>query len=113
MNRQDILTNLEITCKQNNETIENVFVQYLHNKLMGIYDDDEFNQKSFLDFKKSFIEEAEILADMQPTIEENEEQAFAIQHILDIYDLLGGESWYEQDKNLHDRVWAFCGRKTV
>lgn len=48
--------------------------------------------------KEGLKREYNILWDMQPSLEENEDKAFAIQHARDIYDvLLGREGGYEYD----------------
>lgn len=91
MDRQNILSNLEITCKQNDITIEDVIVQFITNKMIGTFDNKEINECHFNDTKKMLNEEQDSLWDLQPTIEDDEEHAFAVQHARDIYNILLGE----------------------
>ena len=79
MNKEDILTNLKITCKQNNININEIFKLYLSQELNDC------------DIDRLIEEDYETLWDNQPSIEEDENLAFAIQHTKDIYNILRGE----------------------
>lgn len=79
----DIVTNARITCEQNNIEF-NDFLRLCIKEELGLdLDDLDF-------FTKSLEEEYELLWDLQPSLEEDEDHAFAVQHARDIYDVLLG-----------------------
>lgn len=79
----DIVTNARITCKQNNIEF-NDFLRLCIKDELGL----DLNDLDF--FTKSLEEEYELLWDLQPSLEEDEDHAFAVQHARDIYDVLLG-----------------------
>lgn len=93
MKLEDILTNLEITCSQNNISTQDVVLLYLMDELdfcgygtgYGNTSEDRIKQ-----FKKHLAEEHDLLWDLQPTLEEDEDHAFAVQHARDLYNVLIG-----------------------
>lgn len=88
MKIEDILTNLEITCEQNNQSTQDVVLLYVMSRLQLIdYDNIQYD---LLEFKQLLRKEHDLLWDLQPTIEEDEDHAFAVQHARDIYNILVG-----------------------
>ena len=88
MKIDDILTNLEITCNQNNIDIQDVVLLYIMERLQIVdYNDLQYQLNKF---KLDLQEEHNLLWDLQPTIEDDEEHAFAVQHARDIYNILVG-----------------------
>lgn len=90
MKLSDIVANARITCKQNNVEF-NDFLKLCIMEELGI--DNQFNPNDKEDtdlFAESLEEEYDLLWDLQPTIEEDEDHAFAVQHARDIYDVLLG-----------------------
>ena len=87
MKIEDILTNLEITCSQNNVDIQDVVLLYVMDKLDLLYYDHEI-QPQINRFKLDLQEEHGLLWDLQPALEEDEDHAFAVQHARDIYNIL-------------------------
>ena len=89
MKIDDILTNLEITCSQNNVNIQDVvllhIVKQLNLDFYGYTTEQLINR-----FRLDLQEEHDLLWDLQPTIEEDEDHAFAVQHARDIYNVLVG-----------------------
>ena len=83
MKLSDIVTNARITCEQNNIEF-NDFLRLCIKDELGL----DLNDLDF--FTKSLEEEYELLWDLQPTLEEDEDHAFAVQHARDIYDVLLG-----------------------
>ena len=86
----DIVTNARITCEQNNIEF-NDFLKLCIMEELGI--DNQFNPNDKEDtdiFAESLEEEYDLLWDLQPTLEEDEDHAFAVQHARDIYDVLLG-----------------------
>lgn len=79
----DIVTNARITCEQNNIEF-NDFLRLCIKDELGL----DLNDLDF--FTKSLEEEYELLWDLQPSLEEDEDHAFAVQHARDIYDVLLG-----------------------
>ena len=88
MKLEDILTNLEITCSQNDINIQDVVLLYFMERLRIVGYDDL--QLSLNKFRLDLQEEHDLLWDLQPTLEEDEDHAFAVQHARDIYNLLIG-----------------------
>lgn len=87
MTISDIVTNARITCEQNNVEF-NDFLKLCIMEELGI--DNQFNPEDTDIFAESLEEEYDLLWDLQPTIEEDEDHAFAVQHARDIYDVLLG-----------------------
>ena len=90
MTISDIVTNARITCEQNNVEF-NDFLKLCMMEELGI--DNQFNPNDKEDtdiFAESLEEEYDLLWDLQPTLEEDEDHAFAVQHARDIYDVLLG-----------------------
>lgn len=86
MKIEDILINLEITCMQNNISTQDVVLLYLATKLDLLFD---YELEPQIDkFKQTLKEEHDLLWDLQPTIEEDEEHVFAVQHARDLYNIL-------------------------
>ena len=92
MKIQDALFNLEITCSQNNFNTQDVVLLYVMDKL-GLVDwleEYQTLQQQVNKFRLDMQEEHDTLWDLQPTIEEDEDHAFAVQHARDIYNVLVG-----------------------
>ena len=87
MKLSDIVTNARITCEQNNVEF-NDFLKLCIMEELGI--DNQFNPEDTDIFAESLEEEYDLLWDLQPTLEEDEDHAFAVQHARDIYDVLLG-----------------------
>ena len=90
MKLSDIVANARITCKQNNFEF-NDFLKLCIMEELGI--DNQFNPNDKEDtdiFAESLEEEYDLLWDLQPSLEEDEDHAFAVQHARDIYDVLLG-----------------------
>lgn len=87
MTISDIVANARITCEQNNVEF-NDFLKLCIMEELGI--DNQFNSEDTDIFAESLEEEYDLLWDLQPTIEEDEDHAFAVQHARDIYDVLLG-----------------------
>jgi hypothetical protein len=89
MRIEDILTNLEITCEQNNIDIQDVvllhIIKQLNLQFYGYTTEQLINK-----FRLDLQEEHDLLWDLQPTIEDDEDHAFAVQHARDIYNILVG-----------------------
>ena len=89
MKIEDILTNLEITCSQNNVDIQDVvllhIIKQLNLEFYGYTTEQLINK-----FRLDLQEEHDLLWDLQPAIEEDEDHAFAVQHARDIYNVLVG-----------------------
>ena len=88
MKIEDILTNLEITCSQNNINIQDVVLLCFMERLRIVGYDDL--QLSLNKFRLDLQEEHDLLWDLQPTLEDDEDHAFAVQHARDIYNILVG-----------------------
>lgn len=89
MTLEDIITNLQVTCDQNNIDIEYVLLFCIMKKL-HITSSDNDPYIEILNFKVKLAQEQDLLWDLQPSLEEDEEHAFAVQHARDIYDVLLG-----------------------
>lgn len=89
MKIEDILTNLEITCEQNNKNIEDVILLYLM-KQLNIYEYFSTTEQAIHKFRLDLQEDHDLLWDLQPTIEDDEDHAFAVEHTRDIYNILVG-----------------------
>jgi hypothetical protein len=88
MKIEDILTNLFVTCEQNNQSTQDVVLLYVMSRLQLIdYDNIQYD---LLEFKQLLRKEHDLLWDLQPTIEDDEDHAFAVQHARDIYNILVG-----------------------
>lgn len=87
MKLSDIVANARITCEQNNVEF-NDFLKLCIMEELGI--DNQFNSEDTDIFAESLEEEYDLLWDLQPTIEEDEDHSFAVQHARDIYDVLLG-----------------------
>jgi hypothetical protein len=89
MKIEDILTNLEITCDQNNIDIQDVvllhIIKQLNLSFYGYTTEQLINK-----FRLDLQEEHDTLWDLQPAIEDDEDHAFAVQHARDIYNVLVG-----------------------
>lgn len=92
MKIQDALFNLEITCSQNNFNTQDVVLLYIMDKLDLVDWLEEYQtlQQQVDKFRISLEEEHDLLWDLQPAIEEDEDHAFAVQHARDIYNILVG-----------------------
>lgn len=91
MKIEDILTNLEITCSQNNISTQDVVLLYIMCKLNVLWEEKyETFQQQIDKFKQHLKEEHDLLWDLQPTLEDDEDHAFAVQHARDIYNILVG-----------------------
>lgn len=88
MKIEDILTNLEITCSQNDVNIQDVVLLYFMERLCIVGYDNL--QQSLTKFRLDLQEEHDLLWDLQPTLEDDEDHAFAVQHARDIYNILVG-----------------------
>ena len=88
MKIEDILTNLEIACSQNNVDIQDVVLLYIMERLQIVFYNDL--QYQLNKFRLNLQEEHDLLWDLQPTIEDDEDHAFAVQHARDIYNVLVG-----------------------
>lgn len=88
MKIEDILTNLEITCSQNNINIQDVVLLYIMERLQIVdFDDLQYQLNKF---RLDLQEEHDLLWDLQPELEDDEDHAFAVQHARDIYNILVG-----------------------
>ena len=88
MKIEDILTNLEITCSQNKVDIQDVVLLYIMERLQIInYNDLQYQLNKF---KLDMQEDHDLLWDLQPELEDDEDHAFAVQHARDIYNILVG-----------------------
>lgn len=88
MKIEDILTNLFITCEQNNQSIQDVVLLYVMSRLQLIdYDNTQYDLQ---EFKQLLHKEHDLLWDLQPELEDDEDHAFAVQHARDIYNILVG-----------------------
>lgn len=90
MKLSDIVANARITCEQNNIQFDD-FLKLCIMEELGI--DNQFNPNDKEDtdiFAESLEEEYDLIWDLQPTLEEDEDHAFAVQHARDIYDVLLG-----------------------
>lgn len=73
-------------CEQNKINFKDFLVYCIYSEpIIGILDK---NNGTIDKCKRDLAEDYEELWDMQPTIEEDENKAFAIQHARDIYDIL-------------------------
>lgn len=61
-----------------------------------IFTELNYNAITIEEMNKILEDEYLLLWDLQPTIEDDEEHAFAVQHARDIYDLLLGD-YYEEN----------------
>ena len=89
MKIEDILTNLEITCSQNNIDIQDVVLLYLIGRL-NLRDNYYTTEQLINKFRLDLQEEHDLLWDLQPELEDDEDHAFAVQHARDIYNILVG-----------------------
>lgn len=89
MKIEDILTNLEITCSQNNVDIQDVVLLYLMRQL-NIYECYPTIEQQLNKFRLDMQEDHDLLWDLQPKLEDDEDHAFAVQHARDIYNVLVG-----------------------
>ena len=89
MKIEDILTNLEITCSQNNIDIQDVVLLHIIKQLnLSFY--GYTKEQLITKFRLDLQEEHDLLWDLQPAIEDDEDHAFAVQHARDIYNILVG-----------------------
>ena len=85
---EDILTNLFVTCEQNNQSIQDVVLLYVMSRLQLIdYDNTQYDLR---EFKQLLRKEHDLLWDLQPELEDDEDHAFAVQHARDLYNILVG-----------------------
>lgn len=93
MKIEDVVVNLENTCVQNNVNIQDVVLLYMMDKL-DLVDHELVYHKSFQEqvnkFRLDLQEDHDLLWDLQPSIEEDADHAFAVQHARDIYNILVG-----------------------
>ena len=93
MKIEDILTNLEITCSQNNINTQDVVLAYIMKEL-GFYEygtgAGNTMEEQVRHFRLDLQEDHDLLWDLQPELEEDEDHAFAVQHARDIYNILVG-----------------------
>ena len=88
MKIEDILTNLFVTCEQNNQSIQDVVLLYVMSRLQLIdYDNTQYDLR---EFKQLLRKEHDLLWDLQPELEDDEDHAFAVQHARDLYNILVG-----------------------
>jgi len=91
MNKRDILSNLEITCEQNNVNIIDIMALYIAKRFgMDIYPDQD---ETILKVRRMLIDSDDILWNMQPSLEENEETAFGVQHARDVLNIFLGDDY--------------------
>ena len=94
-NFEDIKQKFIDICEENNEYWTDVILYMLYSEYpIGVIDEE---LGDLYKIKENIREEYNTLWDMQPAIEEDEEKAFAIQHVRDLYDILLGETgdYYE------------------
>lgn len=87
MKIENIKTNLKIMCEQNNITYEDFLIYCLHENTFDCVNNFD---KTLSAIKTEMNDEYNLLWDLQPSLEEDEEHAFAIQHARDIIDTLLG-----------------------
>jgi hypothetical protein len=88
-----IFENLQKMCGQEDISINDIICYYICEEL-GIeldHDYDNLVDKSIENFKDCTREDHDLLWDLQPTIEDDEEHAFAVQHIRDIINIILGD----------------------
>lgn len=92
MNIGDILINVEIACKQNNASPQDVVLLYIMDKLhlADWLETYQTLQQQVDKFRLDLQEEHDTLWDLQPAIEDDEDHAFAVQHARDLYNILVG-----------------------
>lgn len=91
MNLADIVTNVKVTCQQNNINYSDFLLYAIYSEYpIGTLNADRptfwkelFNQKRFME------DEYLTLCNTQSKLED-EDHAFAVQHAIDIYDVLLG-----------------------
>ena len=89
MKIEDILTNLEITCSQNEIDIQDVVLLHIIKQLnLNFY--GYTTEQTINKFRLDLQEEHDLLWDLQPELEDDEDHAFAVQHARDIYNILVG-----------------------
>lgn len=88
----DIITNLKITCIQNNINYNDLLLCAIYGEYpIATLNADNPNIYNELFKQKRYLEnDYELLWDLQPSLEEDEDHAFAVQHARDIYDVLLG-----------------------
>jgi hypothetical protein len=80
-------------CKQEDITLSQALRYIIYSEYpIGTIDELGGDDKETIQELK---EDYNLLWDLQPTIEDDEEHAFAIQHARDIYDILIGDDSYE------------------
>ena len=93
---RDVITIVKHLCKQENVKVSDLFCSLIMEDA-GIFDytyDNEQHYKREIDlFKDGLDKDYDILWDMQPTLEEDEEEAMVIQHIRDIIDIILGRGY--------------------
>lgn len=83
---ENIKRMLQHICKQEEINVRDFLVYYIFSEYpVSTIDEDYGSIKDCIDELKL---DEEFLWSIQPTLEENEEVAFAIQHARDIYDVL-------------------------
>jgi hypothetical protein len=87
MKIEDILTNLEITCEQNNIRTQDVVLLWFADAF-GLIDYGLPLEPQLNKFRLDMQEDHDLLWDLQPEIEEDEDHAFAVQHARDVYNQL-------------------------
>lgn len=92
MNIGDILINVEIACKQNNTSPQDVVLLYIMDKLhlADWLETYQTLQQQVDKFRLDLQEEHDLLWDLQPELEDDEDHAFAVQHARDLYNILVG-----------------------
>lgn len=88
MRIDEILTHLEDICEHNNKSVHDVVLLYVMSQLQLIdYDNIQYDLH---EFRQLLRKEHDLLWDLQPTLEDDEDHAFAVQHARDIYNILVG-----------------------
>lgn len=97
MNKYDyILENLDNMLEQNNISMNNLLIYYLLDRLNIHQDPSKSIEEMINKFKLDTQEDCDLIWDYYPTLEEDEEHSFAIQHICDIMQelLFGGNLYF-------------------
>lgn len=96
MQIRDVIVCAKQLCKQEHIKVTDLVCALIMEDA-GVFDytyDNEQHYKREIDlFKEGLDKDYDILWDMQPTLEEDEEQAMAIQHIRDVIDIILGRGY--------------------
>lgn len=83
---ENIKRTLQHICKQEEIDVKKFLVYYIFSEYPIFTIDEDYG--TIEECIKELKEDYDTLWSIQPTIEENEEVAFAIQHVRDVYDVL-------------------------